>query len=223
MNPPGGRIVTSTGGYLQLWNWAAPFAGGGVYPPTPLNYYYVDVAYWRLNGRTLFAERWGSGNTGAIRRRIVGYDWRLSIRVWWNYGIQPEQGFFQGDSLAIKLTIGSEQEWTGNNVQRAINFQQVPPTVTNQQLAGLPPNPLWNGILNPASESFIPSYCSPLAYVSEINPVNDSSSLDDGVFYQDWVIEGDSRMYYINDQEDAAQYQSYLTVLAAQGDIAYEP
>ena len=223
MKAPGGNLLVGIGGYLQLWNWQAT-DGSPSQPPSPVNFHNLDVAWWKLHRPRCNAPLTYSGCSGSMRRRFVVDDWHLSIRCWWDYEQAPEILFNDGDTLAVKLTIAADATWTGNQVLRSNSLQANPngsaARAINQQLIGLPSNGL--GIL-PAGQSFLPCYVSPQAVVSLLES-NDNSegSEEDGLVYQDLLIEGDALLWYLNDTEQVSKYADYLIRLMNQNFLALE-
>ena len=215
MDAPGGSLIAGAGGYLQFWNWRL---SGYSSPPTPINFNYLDVALWELSRNTIYAPVWYSGCFGAMRRRGVTSDWKLFARVWWDVLRAPEIVLNQGDTLAVKLLPGSDITYTGNFTTRSNSLQPGSSTI-NQQLVGLPASGL--GVL-PQGSDFIPCYASPMCVWSGQKIIDNNQGDDgpDGIMVQDIVLDGDSLLYYLQDQSDVNKYNNYLSSLVAQGFIA---
>jgi len=215
---PGGNLISGMGGYLQLWNWTNSTISTGV-TPAPQLYNYLDVAYWQLRRQWISPMLTYSGCLGATRRRFVASDWTLHARVWWDYNFPPEIVFQNGDTLAVKLVIGAESTWSGFPVPRTTTFQaDTPYPFCNQQVVGFPANGY--GIL-PEGATFLPSYCSPMGIFSAQDVYDSSEGNEDGIVYQDVQIEGDSWMYYLHNNNDAAAYTQYVQTLANRNMIAF--
>jgi hypothetical protein len=214
MQPPGGNILTGAGGYLQLWNWQS---GGSITsPPTPINYRYLDVAFWRLKRDKKPKRLSYSGCFGSTRRRYIINDWAIECRVWWDYLRPPEVQLQDGDTLAIKLVISAESNWQGSAFTRRNGFESVPPDVTN------PPTIFANGAgILPAGSTFIPSYCAPQGLLTTQLVSDSSEGNEDGVVFQDVILESDSLLWYVGSTQDASNYGSYVTQLANQRFLAF--
>jgi hypothetical protein len=207
MNMPGGRLVAGIGGYIQTWAWQA----GDTYVPKPINYNFVDVAWWVLERNTLSATNWYSGSIGAMRRREVADDWRIRCRVWWDANFPPEGAFLGGDSLCTKLTIGAEDAWTGqvlSHRRRTLeNWPVGSPESLVNQFTGVANG---DGLLE-FGDSFIPYYIAPLCVVTADGMTDDSRG--DDIVFSDWIIEGDSLLWNIFSQNAVQNYYSYLAAL----------
>lgn len=212
---PGGNLLSGSGGYLQLWNWQA--IGSSSDPAArPINYRWMDVAWWRLVRTRKTKKLAYTGCVGSTRRRLISRDWELHCRVWWDYARAPELQLEDGDTLAVKLVIGDETTWQGSYYPRGNNFAIIPPDASNSAT----PFANGRGIL-PAGSTFIPSYCSPQA-IFAMQDVNCSSAGDeDGIVWQDVKLEADSLMVYISNQQEADDYSSYVGQLSEQGFIAF--
>jgi hypothetical protein len=218
-----GSLVRSIGGYVQFWNWTKSGASGML---TPGAFNYFDVARWELTRNTIAAPVWYGGCYGSIRRRVVALDWSLYLRVWWDAKNEPDwagealpENFAGGDSLALKLVIGNDADWTGNNVPRVEGLQNNPAgtsqALINQQIAGLPATGF--GYLG-SGESFLPCYCAPLGTLTVDTMVDSSEGrAQDGIVVADMQFSGDSLMWFLRSQNSAYLYGSYVNTLANAG------
>ena len=200
--PGGANLVAGTGGYLQLWSWLVSSSG----LPAINNWRALDVAFWRLHKNRISPQFWGSGTWGAIRRRVVAQDWEIFVRVWWDSGNPPDLALIEGECLAIKLMIGDPTWWNGSSYLRPINYyngQQTTPA----------------GAINAETNHvFVPCYVAPMAQLgSQIATCSSEGNEADGMVFQDWVIQGDSLLWFMNNIQGATPYSTYLLDLVAQG------
>jgi hypothetical protein len=245
-NAIGGNKLSGYGGYLQFWNWQGQ-PGNTDMPtlPLPINFAWLEVAYWKLHIKSIAPINWYSGLCGAISRRVVAVDWQLSARVWWDYTMPPETALRQGDATAVKLVIGADSQWTGNpasDIRVGGFFNQLglggaglilpswPPNAAQQPRITNPPvQPFVNngdGILNPETAGvvpYIPCYVAPLCVFEEQEAVDGSEGQDgeDGIVYEDITIGGDSLLWYLPTLQWEAQYTGYVNQLVAQNMIPF--
>lgn len=224
-----GNQVSGIGGYVQFWNWKSPSSPTGG-TPIPTLYNYLDVARWELTRKTISAPVWYGGCYGSIRRRAIALDWSLYMRVWWDADNPPEwngdalpENFSQGDGLAIKLVIGNDANWTGNQIERDQNLQDNAPgssaATINQQLIGLPATGA--GYLE-KGDNWLPCYCAPLGLLTGNTTADPSEGRpQDGIVVADLEFSGDSLMWFLPSQLALTDYANYVQTIAAAGLIPY--
>jgi hypothetical protein len=222
----GGNVVQGVGGFIQLWNWAAQGDPGDTgYSIQPVNYRWLDVAFWKFKNKIVNQQNWYSGSCGAGQRIPVIVDWSVFCRIWWDYDNPPEDVLTIGDGIALKLMIGADSWWTGDYgsdfkhlTQDNPQFFQIPPDVANIptiQATGL-------GIL-PRGESFVPCYLAPLCFWGDQDATCSSEPDEFGIMYQDLSIEGSSLLWYVDTEENEAAYLDYVLQLANQNMIPINP
>lgn len=231
----GGNLLSGQGGFLQLWNWAA---GEGTPPvlPTPVNYRWFDVAWYRFQFHRFNSLLQYSGCSGAQRRRGVIVDWQLDARIWYDYDFPAHMGLIFGGAMAVRMNLGDASTWTGNPLsacrdQGTQDEKGVLPLYDNICIDGSQGLNLGTGILKPGPSGQasynLPFYTAPMCSWGEMSIVDSSGQNDpDGIVYQDITLEGDSLLWYIDDGVGGRTYnvyQQYVLELEAKGYIPHEP
>ncbi len=188
----GPNIVAGKGGYIQFWNWTGITGTTGA-EPRSTNLARLDVVRWEAFGSLSAPPMWGSGSFGAMRRRVVISDWKVHARVWWDFTNPPELVATQGDGMALRLKIGADETWNGTDDEPGLLYEQ--------------------------DSKFIPYYFAPLCVWSNRHQTCPSEGDDDGIVFQDFQIEGDSLLWYVDSQETETLAKAYVAALAAQGEI----
>lgn len=97
-NIPGGRLISGIGGRI--------YVNQGPIPNDELSGTYFDVTQWSLMSENIMAECTHSGTWGAISRRLVGFDFRFSASIPFDYDKPPETLLGYYTSVAVRLNIG---------------------------------------------------------------------------------------------------------------------
>lgn len=231
---PGGNLLAGIGGHLQLWNWKAPLSQ--TTPPTPINFRDLDVAHWQLFRKRVNSPIWYSGCFGSMRRRGIIMDWILKTLVWWDFAnppdvqLRPTMQFTDpanpanqsllagaGDAFALRLTIGMNSNWTGNWLDDVRQDAFEPnPGIANTPV--IHANGL--GILADGA-TYLPSYCSPDCLWGDQNTFDTSEPDENGIVFQDLIIEGSSLIWYLDVAMTETAYQAYVMALAQQNFLPY--
>lgn len=207
----GGQIVPGHGGHLVLNNW---FRAGSE-STTPANIVWLDVIRFDIQKRIDAPMNWYSGSCGAIRRRAVCTDWTARVSIWFDGNYYEEEGAWR-----LRTTRGWTRYSNDTIIAQSLPVFKLGSTLAVQFILGN--EEWWRSNLNDGA-TFIPSWKSPQAILTYVGPrVASNEKGSEGIIRQDLQLDGDSLLWFLETEQDEVNYQTYLTKLMAQNEIACE-